>query len=161
MLSIPDPCPQSWERMQVRTEGRYCASCCRTVVDFSLLTNDEIHDYFNRHAGQRICARVHRSQLKPVPRKRLVRFLAGIFFVFGSALFAGCGTDENEHVVGDVGLPYDSAQAAVKADSLAKAHFADSAENAEKHKPSVLSKEDSTRVADSLHRSKDHVRDFD
>ena len=41
-ISIADPCRQNWDEMQVIKDGRYCASCQKTVVDFTAMSDQEV-----------------------------------------------------------------------------------------------------------------------
>lgn len=170
MISIQNPCPEPWDKMHPQQSGRFCDTCCKVVVDFSDCSTQEIENYFSLNTDRKTCGRFRLSQVSnanPVPPKtfrkpsRIVRFLAGLLLVFGPALFSSCG-DEEGHLAGDVCyVPTDSAKAAMKQDSANKAHFVDSSAEAEQHKPSMLSPQDSAAVADSLSKKKDRVRDFD
>ena len=46
-ISIPQPCSQSWQQMTPVEQGRHCESCCKTVVDFTPMSNDEIKDFWH------------------------------------------------------------------------------------------------------------------
>lgn len=74
-ISIPQPCPASWSDMQPNTGGRHCTQCNKTVIDFTVMTEEQVKTYF-ANAGQRVCGRFERSQLSPPPRKHRWRLLA-------------------------------------------------------------------------------------
>src|ERR1700744_4376736 len=46
-ISIPQACHQAWQQMNVVNEGRHCEHCCKTVVDFTTMTNNEIIAYLS------------------------------------------------------------------------------------------------------------------
>ncbi|MBI3510058.1 MAG: hypothetical protein HY064_05305 [Bacteroidetes bacterium] len=159
MIEIKNPCPEKWENMSPETGGRSCEKCCKTVVDFSDFSDEEIVEYVKNKNGLRVCGRIQREKLFFKPKKRQAKFFAALLFVFSFGLFS-CRGDNNGpgHVVGDVAI----------SDSAAKAQrqqfTKDSADNAQKLKPETpfhLSKEDSTHVADSVAKHKNPIRDFD
>ncbi|NRD21194.1 carboxypeptidase-like regulatory domain-containing protein [Winogradskyella eckloniae] len=41
-ISIPEPCHEDWNTMTPQTQGRHCAVCDKTVVDFSKQTDEQI-----------------------------------------------------------------------------------------------------------------------
>jgi len=47
-LNIPKPCHENWNAMSPKEQGRYCGSCQKTVVDFSVMSDKEIVDYFRK-----------------------------------------------------------------------------------------------------------------
>lgn len=75
---------------------------------------------------------------------------AAFVFVFGSMLVLSCG-DDGKDKAGDSVLNTDSVPPDL--DSVLKS---DSSVTASYH----ISKEDSTRIADSIARTKNHIRDF-
>ncbi|MBK6635691.1 MAG: carboxypeptidase-like regulatory domain-containing protein [Chitinophagaceae bacterium] len=76
-LSIPEPCHQSWHQMTPAEQGRYCNACAKVVVDFSMMTDTEVLNYFTTSDHEKVCGRALPSQLdrtimRPkVPAKRL------------------------------------------------------------------------------------------
>ena len=54
-IHIPEPCHQSWQQMSVNTEGRHCDHCCKTVVDFTRMSDGEIIKYLS--AKTNVCGR--------------------------------------------------------------------------------------------------------
>lgn len=61
-IYVSNPCTQSWENMTPEAQGRYCQSCCKTVTDFSGMTDQEIISIIKASSGE-ICGRLHVSQL--------------------------------------------------------------------------------------------------
>ena len=66
-ISIPEPCHEDWDRMTpVGDNRRHCASCEKSVTDFSWMTDREIHQYLTV-SGNNLCGRFRRDQLdRPV-----------------------------------------------------------------------------------------------
>lgn len=75
-LSISDPCHQQWGEMRSGAEGRFCGACQRTVVDFTLMSDQEILTWFANAQGP-ACGRFMHDQLNRdlvparMPKKRL------------------------------------------------------------------------------------------
>lgn len=61
-LRINKPCSEEWTGMQPGAEGRFCRSCAKTVVDFTLMSDAELLDFFRRASGP-VCGRLTASQL--------------------------------------------------------------------------------------------------
>ncbi len=61
-LSIPTPCTEDWNAMTPDKNGKFCASCQKTVVDFSRMTDAEIFNYFDTLKGS-TCGRFTEKQL--------------------------------------------------------------------------------------------------
>jgi hypothetical protein len=61
-LHIPEPCHENWQNMTQQEQGRFCGSCQKTVVDFSVMTDKEILDYFSK-TSQHVCGRFTNDQL--------------------------------------------------------------------------------------------------
>ena len=82
-VSIPEPCHEKWEEMTPQPDGRrHCASCSRNLVDFSYLTDREIHQFLRENHG-RICGRWRKDQLlRPilpeVPKRKGLRAAAAV-----------------------------------------------------------------------------------
>ena len=66
MLSIPKPCLYSWDDMRINEKGRYCNSCNKTVIDFSILSDEEIKNYFSKNEREEICGRFKNKQLERI-----------------------------------------------------------------------------------------------
>jgi hypothetical protein len=61
-IQIDEPCHENWQAMTPNEQGRFCGSCQKTVVDFSVMTNQEILDYMSK-ATHSICGRAGTDQL--------------------------------------------------------------------------------------------------
>ena len=66
-IQIPDPCPESWENMIPGEEGRFCNTCCKTVVDFTGMSPQAISSYLVQHRSGQLCGRFHKHQMEETP----------------------------------------------------------------------------------------------
>lgn len=41
-INIPEPCHEDWNKMTPKDQGRHCASCNKTVIDFTKKTDEQI-----------------------------------------------------------------------------------------------------------------------
>ena len=62
-IIIPKPCHEDWGKMTPNSEGKFCGSCSKTVVDFTQMSKDEIHTYFKQKSGENTCGHFYASQL--------------------------------------------------------------------------------------------------
>ncbi len=62
-INIPAPCSENWAAMQPNEKGRYCGSCCKTVIDFTGMSPQAIAAFLTEHASQKICGRFTEQQL--------------------------------------------------------------------------------------------------
>lgn len=72
-LSIPRPCHENWEAMTPTEKGKFCASCQKTVVDFTSMSDRQIAEFFKKPASS-VCGRAHNDQLNRdilIPKKRI------------------------------------------------------------------------------------------
>ncbi|MBS1520541.1 MAG: carboxypeptidase-like regulatory domain-containing protein [Bacteroidetes bacterium] len=60
-IAIEKPCGQSWQQMTEESNGRYCAHCCKTVVDFTRMTDTEVIEYLSTR--NHVCGRFDIQQL--------------------------------------------------------------------------------------------------
>ncbi|NML35820.1 hypothetical protein HHL17_01305 [Chitinophaga sp. G-6-1-13] len=61
-VSIPHPCHQPWEDMTPDTRGRFCGSCQKSVIDFSVLSDSQLIELLS-DTSQKYCGRFKKSQL--------------------------------------------------------------------------------------------------
>lgn len=59
-ISIPKPCSESWQQMTPAGSGRHCQSCCKTVTDFTGMSNKQIIDYLSN--TNHVCGRFNEQQ---------------------------------------------------------------------------------------------------
>ncbi len=62
-ISISNPCHEDWNKMSPNEQGRHCSVCCKTVVDFTKMSDDEIKQYFLKYKEQKTCGTFHSSQV--------------------------------------------------------------------------------------------------
>jgi len=63
-ISILQPCRESWQNMTALSGGRHCQSCCKTVTDFTKMSNAEIVAYLS--ANTNVCGRFNQEQFPAV-----------------------------------------------------------------------------------------------
>jgi hypothetical protein len=66
-ISIPKPCHESWQQMTEANSGRHCQHCCKTVVDFTTMTDDGIINFLS--ATNNTCGRFGQDQLNSLNRQ--------------------------------------------------------------------------------------------
>jgi hypothetical protein len=108
-LRIPTPCQEDWTHMQPTEKGRHCESCCKTVVDFTAMSDTEIISYLSK-AGPHVCGRLMPDQLgrrlAPAPVQKNGR--SGWAWALASLLMLAKGSDDRRPVKGgkvEMGAP--------------------------------------------------------
>lgn len=97
-ISVGSPCSQDFAKMSGRGVSRHCATCDKTVTDFSKASTEEILLFFADKASGSVCARFGESQLKSLNRnisthtmkRRIPIWAASIFLMLLS--FTSCVT---------------------------------------------------------------------
>jgi len=79
-LSLPKACSEQWSNFTPTTQGGWCNSCRKEVVDFTLMSEKQIIDYFSKTAGN-TCGRFQASQLKAYPTESLPTVEPGWMFL--------------------------------------------------------------------------------
>jgi len=100
-LKIPEPCYENWNEMTTEEQGKFCAVCSKTVIDFSLMKDDELQNYFHENSDKKICGRFRNDQIdqnpfyipinefkKPMSFQRA--FVLVLISVMGNNLFTSC-----------------------------------------------------------------------
>lgn len=60
-IRIPEPCHEDWNEMSPNEQGRHCASCDKTVVDFTSMSDKQIAETLQHNVSS--CGRFSRFQL--------------------------------------------------------------------------------------------------
>jgi hypothetical protein len=71
-LNIPEPCHENWQQMTPNEQGRHCLSCQKTVVDFTLMSDQEILNYISR-ATTSICGHFNNDQLNKTYAEKKIK----------------------------------------------------------------------------------------
>lgn len=61
-IQIEKPCSENWDNMTPNEKGRFCASCEKTVIDFTQQTSEEISAVLKSAKGE-VCGKTIPSQL--------------------------------------------------------------------------------------------------
>lgn len=61
-IAVPQPCAEKWAAMTPAAQGRHCAACAKTVVDFSRMTDAQVIAHLNQ-ASNKTCGRFRPEQL--------------------------------------------------------------------------------------------------
>lgn len=74
-IYIPDPCHEDWDKMTPNQQGAFCKVCSKTVVDFSVKTDEEVQQFILENMDKKLCGRFRVTQLEtspiPIKEKRL------------------------------------------------------------------------------------------
>lgn len=60
-ISLGNPCTYGWQNMSPSEKGRHCAQCDKTVIDFTVMTDQQVIDYLLTHKN--VCGHFNKSQL--------------------------------------------------------------------------------------------------
>ncbi|MET3026200.1 hypothetical protein ABXT06_05940 [Flavobacterium sp. UW10123] len=62
-LEIADPCSENFDKMIPNSNGSFCSSCMKNVIDLSKKTNSEVAKFIAENKDKNICARLKTTQL--------------------------------------------------------------------------------------------------
>lgn len=92
-ISVEKPCSEKFENFKQTSDGGFCNSCQKEVVDFITMTSQEILNHFSRNSGE-TCGRFKTSQLKtydPIMKnKTSTNFVSRGIAVMGFSLLSLC-----------------------------------------------------------------------
>ncbi len=98
-LRVPTPCHEDWNKMRPEEKGRHCEHCCKTVVDFTEMSDAEVIRYLSK-AGPHVCGRLMPDQigrrLAPTPAQQNGR--SGWAWVLASLMMLTKGSDDRRPV---------------------------------------------------------------
>jgi len=120
-ITIPEPCHENWDKMTPNENGRFCASCSKTVIDFSKMLPEEIQHFFIQNRNEKICGRFKKSQLETItiqiPSRVLYSqthyhkmFLLALFVAMGTTLFSCQDKEGNKQKIDTIEVVEDGKQ---------------------------------------------------
>jgi hypothetical protein len=134
-ISIPVPCHEVWNKMTANEKGAFCGKCCKTVIDFTNKTPEEISAILIVKSGKKVCGRFMSDQLTETalaeitlnvsphllykPTTQIRSFALALFIVFGTGLFS-CSTPQGD-VVGKIAFDTAFVKTTVDSDTIEKA----------------------------------------
>jgi hypothetical protein len=62
-IYIPKPCHQDWSKMTPTQKGKFCSACNKQVVDFSLMSDNQVLNFLSHQQGK-LCGRFDAEQLQ-------------------------------------------------------------------------------------------------
>lgn len=93
---IPEPCPERWDAMAPREDGRYCGRCDRTVIDFTRFTRSRAEAFLLARPGLQICAHLavdrDTGEAWFPPEAARAPFWAGGIVLLAALSSSGCST---------------------------------------------------------------------
>ncbi len=69
-IRIPKPCHEDWNKMTPNEQGSFCSKCCKTVIDFTNRSMEEIKNTLLEHGNKKVCGRFMSEQLVEVPKSK-------------------------------------------------------------------------------------------
>jgi len=76
-LHIPTPCHEDWNTMTPVEKGKFCGSCNKEVVDFSLMTDAEVLNFFKKQQAILVEDFLTTSYNARYRKRKLKRSVAG------------------------------------------------------------------------------------
>ena len=62
-IKIEKPCHEDWSKMTSEAQGKFCNACEKSVVDFSMMSDAQILNYFSKPKSQKVCGRFNADQV--------------------------------------------------------------------------------------------------
>ena len=130
-ITINEPCHENWDTMTPNTQGAFCKSCMKDVVDFSKLGVNEIKSFLSKPQEGKICGRFEEKQLQELNFDDFFsrftywnftkKFAAIFFLAFGFWVFSNSSAmaQNPAHLKGEVVMMPDKTP---KKDSTKKNH---------------------------------------
>ncbi len=93
-LRVPEPCHENWNEMTPADKGRHCNACSKVVVDFTVMSDRQIIDYFakttHKTCGHFTASQLNRTIIKP---KKPLKYLKYLWQILIPAMLVSCGID--------------------------------------------------------------------
>jgi hypothetical protein len=102
-VQIPKPCHENWAQMTEADKGRFCLSCKEEVIDFSIMTDQQMLNHISKAAGG-VCGRFNNEQLNRDMTERKERDLSWCKYsihVMIPALLLSNKSSAQEKITGD------------------------------------------------------------
>ena len=107
--NIPQPCSESWNKMKIGVDSRFCDHCSKNVIDFTNKSRQEILEYLLVNYNKKVCGRVLTSQLdfnfsdyivtiSSLSKKHNNTNLSFYLLAAGTMILAGCQQPANDRV---------------------------------------------------------------
>ena len=62
-IYIPKPCHEDWNKMTPTQQGKFCGSCNKQVIDFSLMSDQQVLNFLSHQSGK-LCGHFDAEQLQ-------------------------------------------------------------------------------------------------
>jgi hypothetical protein len=95
-IKINKPCHEDWSEMTSEAQGKFCNACEKSVVDFSMMSDAQILNYFSQPKSEKVCGRfnadqVDRALVNGIPQRQspppqLLHFAYVLIVVLGVGL---------------------------------------------------------------------------
>lgn len=123
-IDIPKPCHEQWQQMTTVSNGRYCGHCCKTVVDFSTMSNQEIITHLS--GKKDVCGRFAPFQLHSInyaladQQRSWFKWSIVVAFFWGLTSYNKAGAKMVNVAVQVSKPPHSQKQQSIVADSVTK-----------------------------------------
>jgi len=106
-ILLENPCGENWNQMPNTKEGKFCNACSRNLVDFTIMSDNEILAYLAKNS-QTVCGRFSETQLnRPLQQSVIKRTYGYVYKLLASFLFFGISheskskdtVDVNQHFI--------------------------------------------------------------
>ena len=78
-IYIPTPCREDWDKMSPAQHGKFCAACNKQVIDFSLMSDNQILHFLSNQPGK-LCGRFDADQLqRPLIETKIKKKRSNVF----------------------------------------------------------------------------------
>jgi hypothetical protein len=65
-IVIKNPCSENWDEMKADSDGRFCQSCQKSVIDFTSKTDLEIKAFLKDKQEENLCGRFYLHQVNRI-----------------------------------------------------------------------------------------------
>lgn len=103
-VKVPQPCHENWNKMSETDKGRFCNSCNKEVIDFSLMSDEQILNHISKASNGGICGRFASPQLNRdmvIKKQRKFMWLKYFMHVIIPALLISNKSNAQQKIIGD------------------------------------------------------------